>query len=183
MLIAITGTQGVGKTTLLNALKKSSLFKNYKFIDEITRDVKREGHPINENGNDETQFAIMNKHIKNSRYKNAIMDRCALDCLVYTSYLVQHNKISYETYKSIEFGFRHLIGKYNLIFYIKPEFELVDDGVRSANKEFRDEIRDIFENMIAVYNIPVIELTGSIRERVDRVEKIIKEGEKDVNFT
>lgn len=178
MLIAITGAQGTGKTTLLNALKESSLLKNYKFIDEITRDVKREGHPINENGNDETQFAIMNKHIENSRLENAIMDRCALDCFVYTSYLLQHNKISYETYSLIEFGFRHLMEKYDLIFYIKPEFELVDDGVRSADKGFRDEVYDIFENIIAYYDLPVIEVTGSVEERVKRVEKIIKEKEK-----
>lgn len=174
MKIAITGTQSTGKTTLLNALKEHDLFKDFKFIDEVTRSVKSEGFKINEQGDDATQIAIIKKHLDNLKLAgaNAIYDRCFLDSLVYTYYLYQKGKVRIETLDSAYIAFENYIDQYDLIILLEPEFDVVADNVRSVSVEFRDEIAKIFKYFIIKYNLCILRLSGSTVERVRQFEEI-----------
>ena len=79
MIVSFTGAQSTGKTTLLNQMRNWECLKDYTFIDEITRNIKKKGMSINEKGNDDTQTAIMNAHIENlKKGDNLILDRCSL---------------------------------------------------------------------------------------------------------
>jgi len=168
MKIGITGAQSVGKTTLLNALRSEKLFKDYVICDEVTRRVKSYGLPINEEGTDITQRLIMNEHIVNVfMYVNMLKDRTALDGLVYSIYLFKNNKINNTTMKYVKDVFNKVWHSYDYVFYIEPEFEIVDDGVRSINKQFRDEIADLFEATIEKEKLSMLRVKGSVRNRVN----------------
>lgn len=169
MRITFTGAHSTGKTTLLNILKKENYFKNFTFIDEITRKVKKQGLKINEEGDDLTQNTLIDCHLQILKTKNCVTDRCILDVAVYTDYLFKHNKVSRETKQRADVCLSLNIDKYDKIFYLEPEFEIEDDKVRSINKEFRDEIVEIFHNYISNFKIPVIRLTGTIRERLNKI--------------
>ena len=52
-------------------------------------------------------------------------------------------------------------------------FDIVDDGVRSISLDFRDEISDLFEGFITELPREHITVSGSVRERVDQVLKVI----------
>jgi nicotinamide riboside kinase len=170
MRIGISGAQSVGKTTLLNALRSEQLFKKYKICDEVTRRVKSYGLFINENGNDLTQRLIMQEHIVNIFMNDSLItDRTALDGLVYTNYLREKDKVSLEAVKYAYKVFDKCIDHYDLIFYMSPEFDVEDDGVRSTDKEFRDKIVHMFEATIESQDIEVVRLTGSVRERTQQV--------------
>ena len=67
------------------------------------------------------------------------------------------------------------IGKYDIIFYLEPEFEIVDDGVRATDSQFRNDILEIFNFIIKMYEIPVICLTGSVQERVQQILNVLKD--------
>jgi nicotinamide riboside kinase len=170
MKIGITGAQSVGKTTLLNALRSEKLFKDYIICDEVTRRVKGYGLPINEEGTDITQRLIMNEHIVNVfMYGNMLTDRTALDGLVYSTYLFKNNKINNTTMKYVKEVFNKVWHSYDYVFYIEPEFEIVDDGVRSINKQFRDEIADMFEATIEKEKLSMLRVKGSVRNRVNTI--------------
>ena len=47
MKIGLCGTMSVGKTTLVNALKKESIFKDYKFATEHSKYLNSLGIPLN----------------------------------------------------------------------------------------------------------------------------------------
>lgn len=176
MLISFTGAQSTGKTTLLNELKKDSALSScFTFIDEITRSIQREGFKINEEGDDNTQIAIMKSHLQNSKNQNAIMDRCALDGLVYTYYLFKKKKVSYNTVIEAEKIFKECISKYDIIFYIKPEFRIVKDGVRSVNRRFRRDIVKMFDYVIKYYGVKVIVLKGKVEERLNSIYRVLEE--------
>jgi len=170
MRIGITGAQSVGKTTLLNALRSEKLFKDYVICDEVTRRVKSYGLPINEEGNDNTQRLIMNEHIVNVFMNgNMLTDRTALDGLVYSTYLYKNNKINTSTMTYIKEVFNKVWYSYDYVFYLEPEFEIIDDGVRSINKQFRDEIAELFETTIEKKELSMHRVKGSVRNRVSTI--------------
>ena len=177
MIVSFTGAQSTGKTTLLNELKKWKELEDYVFIDEITRNVSKLGMKINEKGDDATQTAIMNAHIENlKKGDNLILDRCSLDSVVYTHYLYSHGRVSRDTFDYARQVFTETCLKYDKIFYLKPEFDIVDDGVRSSSVQFRDEIADIFERYIVEFNLRkwnVVEISGSVEERLKAIKKVM----------
>lgn len=175
MRIGITGAQSVGKTTLLNALRSEKFFKEYAICDEVTRRVKGYGIPINESGTSVTQRLIMNEHIVNIFMNDKMLtDRTALDGLVYTLYLMKKGNIDPKTLLYVDTVFKKLITKYDHIFYIEPEFDIVDDGERSVDVDFRNEIVEYFESVISRNKINVTRIKGSVRNRVDMVIGILE---------
>ena len=89
-------------------------------------------------------------------------------------YLNISNKIRvYQTDKKFNNLNKILSNNYDYIFYIRPEFDIVDDGVRSISLDFRDEISDLFEGFITELPREHITVSGSVRERVDQVLKVI----------
>lgn len=176
MKLAFTGAQSTGKTTLLKELKRDpELSLKYDFRDEITRRMQKKGLSINESGNDITQLLIMNSHIKNTLIDNVIMDRCALDGLVYTDWMYRKGKIQQWVIEYADNVFKMLIDRYDYIFYLVPEFDIEDDGVRSTDIDFRNEIVILFEQYIKAWNIPVIKLTGTVEQRLNKIKETINE--------
>ena len=176
MKIAFTGAQSTGKTTLLNRMKHDPMFNlEFDFRDEITRRMQRKGLSINEGGNDITQLLIMNSHIKNSLIDNVIMDRCALDGLVYTDWMYDNNKVSQWVREYAENVFNLLIDRYDHIFYLVPEFSLEDDGVRSVDEGVQNQIVKLFEQNIIECEVPDIHLTGSVESRIKQIKETINE--------
>ena len=175
MKLAFTGAQSTGKTTLLKELKRDpELSLKYDFRDEITRRMQKKGLSINEGGNDITQLLIMNSHIKNSLIDNVIMDRCALDGLVYTDWMSRKGKVQQWVLQYADNVFKMLIDRYDHIFYLVPEFDIEDDGVRSTDIDFRNEIVELFEKYIKAIDIPVIKLTGTVEQRLNKIKETIK---------
>ena len=175
MKIAFTGAQSTGKTTLLNRLKHDPMFNlEFEFIDEITRRMTKKGLKINEGGDDMTQLLIMNSHIKNSLIDNVIVDRCVLDGLVYTDWMCRKGKVQQWVVEYADNVFKMLIDGYDHIFYLEPEFGIEDDGVRSTDIDFRNEIVILFEKYIKAWDIPVVKLTGTVEQRLNKIKETIK---------
>lgn len=174
MKVGISGAQSVGKTTLLNALRSEKIFNTFVVCDEITRRIKSYGVGINEDGTDVTQRLVMQEHVMNVfLHDNMLTDRTSLDGLVYTTWLYESGKITKDTLKYALTVFKKVQPLYDYQFYIVPEFDLVDDGVRSADLDFRDRIVHIFEQCILDHKINVVRISGSVRTRVEQVLSII----------
>lgn len=175
MRIGICGAQSVGKTTLLNALRSEKILKDIRVRNEVTRRVASYGLPINEDGSDITQKLIMHEHMVNVfMYDSFITDRTALDGVVYTHYLHENGKISDETMTYVTNIFVKLKSCYDILFYIRPEFDIQNDGIRSVDTAFRDRIVVLFDQYVDTFRVPVIELSGSVRERLDQAIAHIK---------
>lgn len=183
ILIAFTGCQSTGKTTLLNKMKKDPRFKDFQFYDEITRKVLRDGMKINTEGNDETQRAIIASHWTNVENLDSthepvgrIMDRWALDGYVYTNYLFNKSKVNLETFDLADELLVAHLNKFDYVFYLTPEFDIVNDGVRSDDIKFRDDIAKMFDDVIREFDIDVIHLTGTIEERYNKMMEVLENG-------
>jgi len=181
MLVSFTGAQSTGKTTLLNKCKEI-YGERFHFVDEVTRLVKRNYDvPINEQGTDLTQLLIINAHIENAFKKydenkqGVILDRCIVDGIVYTGYLALEGKVSKWVFDYSRSVFDILMPKMDKIFYTWPyDVELVDDGERSVDKQFRERIIDVFnvlfETQRDVFTNKLIILQGTVEQRMEQIK-------------
>ena len=170
MLISFSGAQSTGKSTLLKVCQ--DIIPEWSYIPEITRLVKREYDlPINEGGNDVTQMMIAGEHLRNAYTKRdipTVLDRCSLDGLVYTHWLCEYGSVSMGAYTHARWVFDNTIDKYGLIVYTQPEDVPVDnDGERSVNVEFRNQIIELFEKYLsAIPQSKILRVAGSVRARM-----------------
>ena len=173
LLVSFTGAQSTGKSTLLE-LCKEFLFPDpewsaygghdseckWKFIPEVTRLIKRQyGVSINESGTDDTQLLILNQHLINTlTFKQQMheerghymMDRCIMDGLVYSKYLHNHGRLEDATMTIAESMYQRLLPSLDAIFYTHPEdIPIHDDGERSVDPDFRNEIIEIYDSLIS----------------------------------
>lgn len=176
MKIAISGTQSSGKTTLINKMKESGLFTHFVFVDEIVRSLIKEGYSFNENGDDKSQIKLMECHLINAnKDQNEILDRCSLDGYIYAYWSWLNKKISDDTIKKSRKIFWESIDKYDYIFYVRPEFGLVEDGVRSNNKFYQKQIDNLFDSFIRKKRFKnVYYLNGEVDRRFDEMLRILK---------
>jgi len=181
-IFSFTGAQCTGKSTLLSAVHKH--YSDVLFVPEVTRLVKHKaGVEINENGDDVTQLLILAEHLQNVYYNPdmvKILDRCALDGMVYSTWLLHMGKITPETHGHSVVLFERLVKCYTKVFYTMPfSMSITDDGERSINVDFRNEILNMFEDAISQYsNVlkdKLIRVEGTVSERVEFVNNIINE--------
>ncbi len=177
MIITFTGAQSTGKSTLLDKCTYDGRFNYYSFVPEITRKLKKKYNlTINENGDEYTQLFCINSHLENylsHKGSKVVLDRCALDALVYTTYQYHTGKVNEWVMEYATNLFESLKDKYDIIFYTEPDIDLVDDGERSSSNEFRDTIVKLFEEAIDHYNIKVVRLKGTVEERMVTIYKTL----------
>tara|TARA_R110000803_G_scaffold52398_8_gene107914 strand:+ start:3083 stop:3637 length:555 start_codon:yes stop_codon:yes gene_type:complete len=172
MIVSFTGAQSTGKSTLLERCRDDEKFLSYDFEPEVTRWVKKTyGLSINEDGDEFTQLAILNRHMHNYltyKDKDVVLDRCILDGLVYTQYLYNSGKVSVDVLDYASYLYRTLVDKIDIILYTEPDIPLVDDGERSVNVGFRKDIVDIFEEVLdsAAASTKLVRLKGSVENRM-----------------
>ena len=174
MKIAISGVQCTGKSTVLKELQKMPELSEYEFVFEGIRNLKNQGKiKINEDGNDYTQMVIANFHKDNLLKENVVLDRCILDCYAYSLYSYQKGMISKSALDTVTEIYNETVNQYDVILYLRPEFEMIEDGVRSLNKEFRDKVLENFESLIKDLKNVVV-LSGTVENRVNQFKAVLK---------
>tara|TARA_R100000005_G_C4996245_1_gene203092 strand:+ start:1568 stop:2140 length:573 start_codon:yes stop_codon:yes gene_type:complete len=183
--IAFTGPGSSGKTSLIDSINFSNLLGHECImINSHTRDLKRQGFPINSSGSDETQIMISIKHFQNvlnDLGQSCVFDRCVLDGYIYTKWLWQKKKVSNYVVRFAEGIFNNYISKYNVIFHCVPDFDFVKDSDRSTNKEDRNIINHLYETEVLILknlyhnsDTQIVSLTGSPAKRKEVVENVCK---------
>lgn len=187
MLIGFTGAQCTGKSTLLNHCMQLDLTSDFKFVEEVTRKVKRDGHQINLDGNDITQLFILNEHLNNhTKRGDWILDRCILDGYIYSSCLSRKGNVSDWVTKYACDLMMLLVDKLDVIFYTQPEdVPLIADGTRSVDLNFRQDIINRYEDLFAqdyYWMDRVVRLYGSVDDRLDTIKETILKKHEDSNI-
>lgn len=187
MLIGFTGAQCTGKTTLLNLLKNKLNNSEWNFVPEVTRKVMREGLKINESGDDITQLFILKEHLQNhvvSSDEKWILDRCVLDGYVFTRWLYEQGSVE-KWVLSYACNLLSMLGeRLDYILYTEPDdIPIEDDGERSINVQFRNDIIDIYEEVMeSTMSTPgrdtwrgkIVRLSGDVDERMETIQTILK---------
>lgn len=187
MHVHFIGAQGTGKTTLLNQLVEESIkFDsgiNIKTITNVVRSlVESEGIKINKKGNSTSQNLIFDEYLKIfsnvDPYIDWVSDRSLIDVVAYTKYLNTRNKVSLKRYEQ-QFNILKLwyenspIAKNTIFVYFPIEFNVVEDGVRSVDEEYRREIDNNIKSILEELGVNYYIMEGTREERLELMKNII----------
>lgn len=143
--IGFLGPQGSGKTT--KAYELATLLKKKGYDVYILSEVARSCPlPINEDVTREAQLWILGKQLtreQSAKGQILISDRTLLDCFAYSVWAEP------QFFKTLKPFIKVYMSTYDMIFYLNANDEyLIDDGIRSTNKTFRDDIDNIMIQLI-----------------------------------
>lgn len=169
----LTGAQGTGKTTIMNALPVS-----FNKIQGITRQVIQSNNLlINEESNEITQRCIFDAYIRKfTDTDEFISERSLIDVVAYTTYLYRHKRISKKFLRTQERLLKNFIERFPecIYFYLPITFDIQDDGVRSTNKEFQQEIDEIILSLLNTYKCSYFKLYNNSTERAEFINFYIQ---------
>jgi nicotinamide riboside kinase len=170
--IAIIGSHGVGKTTLIQRLKL--LYPELNFIDEVARDLQlKYGKSTRDmNAEERSQFQIEAMQIQidqEKARKDYISDHCAISYLPYSTKLPVYNELK----AKIRDQYLPILKNLHII-YIPIEFDLENDGLRFATDEYQQYIDETLIGLLHKYNLKYITVTGTIEERLEQIGQIIQ---------
>lgn len=171
MKVSISGSFSVGKSTLFNELKKH--VSGYDFLNETTREVMAEMNKSNQSMTLEERvlhqkICVARQIEKEFKSQNFITDYCVLDNLNYSYGLSIYDEVN-------DLFEKHLqnIGGYDMIFYVPIEFKLEKDGQRYEDSEFQKEIDVGLKNLIKEFQLPSLEVRGTLEQRVEQILKYL----------
>ncbi len=163
--IILSGVQSSGKSTLLKDIRLD--VPELTIYDEIVRTLIKKGVKINREADHESQCAILKAHYENSLANDEfISDRGAIDAFVYGTWSYLNGDFTYEEHKIQEQIFLGCLPRYTHNFYLPIEFKAIEDEVRDTNEEYREELERIYYMTYDKYDIPFVELRGSVDERL-----------------
>jgi thymidylate synthase/nicotinamide riboside kinase len=188
--LALTGSHGTGKTTLISAIAEKLAEKKVSF--ELVREIPR---VVCESVDDDRFFRQdANTFAKQTLLLQGQMqaelaagldspelilcDRALLDHWIYTAHFHRSGLAEQKILDVYVSTIAQHCQTYDLIFYLPIEFVAVDDGVREADLEFQKAIDRDIRSFLEKHGFKFITVTGTVAVRcatvIDCIEKEIR---------
>ena len=172
MKIGFCGTLSVGKTTLVNELKKLSEFKDYTFRTERSKYLMEMGIPLNTDSTLKGQLVFAAERASELMQEKIITDRTIIDVIAFANLsksMKKHEK------HFLGDTIQPLMNEYNILFYVSPEgVEIEDNGVRETDSKYRMAIDKEIRSIIQMHgNSKIITIKGTIKERIEQIKNTV----------
>ena len=174
MKIGLCGTMSVGKTTLVNALKKEQEFKDYTFRTERSQYLNSIGIPLNTDSTLKGQLVFAAERSAELMQEKIITDRTIIDVMAFCEL---SKSMSSAEKQHINGVLWHLIKEYDIIFHIDDlSVPMEDNGVRETNKEYRLAIHEKISSILGMHRwMPgkVVTISGTTEERINKIKSTL----------
>lgn len=170
MRIVITGAHVVGKTTLAEKLQE--VCPGYELYAEPYYELAERGHVFSAIPTADEYIVQLDYAIKQITKSggNAIFDRCPVDLLAYvlaTDHLINTELL----FAKVATAMRTI----DLLVFVPIEDPDIIAGSGADLPELRTQVNDILVTMISDFDIPVMEVKGSLTERLSQISNKMQE--------
>jgi len=173
MKIGFCGTMSVGKTTLVNELKKLSEFKDYTFRTERSKYLMELGIPLNTDSTLKGQLVFAAERASELMQEKIITDRTIVDVMAFAN--LSKSMEAYEKHY-LTSTLYYLIKEYDILFYVSPEgVKIEDNGIRETNANYRISIDREIKSIIQMFRGNTITIKGTTKERIEQIKKAIEQ--------
>jgi len=181
MKIGLTGTHGIGKTSLAYALvgELKSRGARAGMIREFVRECPLPAG-TEENNSAEAQAWILARQVAEeieaaSRFDVVVCDRTVIDNYAYFLWAKEKFSAGAQIESVAKSIFENWSRTYDFIFKLEPAFNPQNDGFRSTNPDWQMQIDMLVDKNISSLGINAhkLELKAN-RERADDVLKVVK---------
>ena len=171
MKIGFCGTMSVGKTTLVNELKKLSEFKDYTFRTERSKYLMELGIPLNTDSTLKGQLVFAAERASELMQENIITDRTVVDVMAFAN--LSKSMEAHEKHY-LTSTLYYLIKEYDILFYVSPEgVEIEDNGVRETDAKYRIAIDREIKSIVQMFRGNAITIKGTTKERIEQVKNTV----------
>ena len=171
MKIGLCGTMSVGKTTLVNALKKEAKFKDYTFRTERSKYLSSLGIPLNTDSTFKGQLVFTAERSAELMQEKIITDRTIIDVMAFCAL---SEAMNVEEKNSLKNTLKYLIKEYDVIFHIDDlSVPIEDNGVRETDKDYRLDIHQKISSILGMHRYmpgKVVKISGTTEERINQVK-------------
>lgn len=173
--IAVSGTPGVGKTSLVERVRRAlSPNMDVAVSTDVARTLAREGVRINTESQLEDYIAFLVTHTRNMRLLKGhliLLDQTILDVLAFMEFNGDATGWLRSLAEELVEWQMPLISAY---FYIPPEFDVADDGVRIVGQPAIRALDDSIQRLLERHRPDFVTLTGTPSEQLEKVLDAIR---------
>ena len=171
MKIGFCGTMSVGKTTLVNALKDLSEFKDYHFRTERSKYLMEMGIPLNTDSTLKGQLVFAAERASELMQEKIITDRTIVDVMAFAN--LSKSMEAHEKHY-LTSTLYYLIKEYDILFYVSPEgVEIENNGVRETDAKYRIAIDKEIKSITQMFRGNTITIKGTTEERIEQVKNAV----------
>ena len=168
--IAVSGTPGVGKTSLVERARRGlALNMDVATSTDVARALAGEGVRINTESQLEDYIAFLVTHTRNMRLLKG--DLILLDVLAFMEFNGDATGWLRSLAEELVEWQMPLISAY---FYIPPESEVLDDGIRIVAPPAIHALDDSIRRLLERHRPDFVTLTGTPSERLENVLDAIR---------
>src|SRR3989338_7186489 len=172
--IIIIGSAGVGKTTLLNNIKKRI---GLSIIPETAREIcSRLGYKsIYEiKDHDKFRLLVLKEQIKlEEKHKEFLSDRSTIDCWIHWVRWSWNIKRTFESENYFKLAYAQAL-KYSDIIYIPRMFKSKDDGFRWSDEGYQRQVDRLFREILLEWELTKRTFIVESKNLKDRVKEVMK---------
>lgn len=172
--IAIVGSFSTGKTTTAEILARRL---DLPLLPEVAREVVELGFKLDKDASPETETLIFMRQYNNElSTEEFVGDRSMIDVMAYAGWVLDNRERTKEFYlwdECVRLAERALRTAYSHVFYLPIEFPIVLDGLRPDDPEFQKDIDHRILALLRSHDIEYETVTGSIEERIEKIEKVL----------
>lgn len=166
--IAIAGAHGTGKTTLARSLNRDV---RIPIIERISRTVMELGYDINKKSDIRAQLAMwLAQYHEQLDITEFVTDRCLLTHLAYATWLQRYTDMGIDAHLVNALG--NITAsvyneQYTVAFYLPICWPLRNNGVRSRDKKYQEQIDEIVREYLHAFYVDYLPLPGSSKQKRD----------------
>jgi predicted ATPase len=177
LVIAVTGAQGVGKSTFCRKLHSMLCDRygvgNTSLIDGLGNKVKAAGFAVGKTADSQSIAAIFSEHLRRERTivsDIAILDRCAIDALAYVRVLGVSTAIEAAMYAELT---RMMSRGWNMVVHLQLADAFLNTSAVHEGTDIRRLISHTVPEIIHELGLAAYSIDAAASDSLDRINEAV----------